>query len=569
MNRNATAFAGIAAVGVGVLLLAGCAGTPEGGGGNTPSDEQLPLVGYEDVAYDALADGGSLSMGVTSSPTAEGSWNPQHAGAQNVDVQAVLAPTIGTPIKVNADGSWEADPYYAESVELTSEDPQTVTVKLNPNAKFSDGTPLTAEDYLATYAALADDTGSYEIIPSSVFPAITGTEVVSDYEFKVIFDEVYADWPSLFLTAALPAEIANSAEAFNTGYTSSPVPSIGPFVFDRVDNDAQIYTLVRNPEWWGPTPRLDSISFTVIDQEALPQAFANDEIDYIEIQTPDALEIASGKEGAVIQRSGGLTWSHLTFNGLAAPFDDVNVRLAVAKAVDRELISRVANEPLGVPATTDGEWIFMPGQHGYTDVFGEKVGYDLEGAAALLEASGWKLTGEGANAHWEKDGETLEFSVVVPAGTQSNINRALGVQDSLAKLNIKVTLEEVPGIDYFTVISEGDFQAVTFGWSGTLFPISAAQPVFYPAQEYGDQIGYNYAFISDDRLGPLWDKANAELDEEVRIEIAREINEVMAELMSVVPIYPYPEVVATDEGLSNFGTATFKSTDWVLVGYLK
>jgi peptide/nickel transport system substrate-binding protein len=567
MNRNATAFTGITVIGVGALLLAGCAGTPEGGG-DAPSTEQLPLVGYEDVAYDDLADGGTLSLAQTSSPTAEGSWNPQHAGAANVDVQAILDPTLGATIKVNADGSWEANPYYAESVELTSEDPQVITVVLNPDAVFSDGSALTAEDYIATYTALADDTGAYEIIPSSVFPAITETEIVSDYEFTVTFGETYADWPGMFLTSPLPSEIASDPAAFNTGYTSAPIPSVGPFVFDQVDNDAQIYTLVPNPEWWGPAPKLEGISFTVIDQEALPQAFANDEIDYIEIQTPDALEIASGKDGAVIQRSGGLTWSHLTFNGLAAPFDDVNVRLAVAKAVDRELISRVANEPLGVPATTTGDWIFMPGQNGYTDTFGEAVGLDLEGAATLLEESGWTLTGEGDDAHWEKDGETLEFSVVVPAGTESNINRALGVQDSLAKLNIEVTLEEVPGTDYFTVISEGEFQAVTFGWSGTLFPISAAEPVFYPGQEYGDQVGYNYSFISDDRLGDLWDQANAELDEDARIEIAKEINAVMAELMSVVPIYPYPEVVATDEGLSNFGTATFKGTDWTTVGYL-
>ena len=249
MNRNATAFAGIAAIGVGALLLAGCAATPEGG--DAPSTEQLPLVGYEDVAYGDLADGGTLSMAVTSSPTAEGSWNPQHAAAQNVDVQAVLAPTLGSTILVNADGSWEADPNYAESVELTSEDPQVVTVKLNPDAKFSDGSALTAEDYIATYEALADETGTYEIIPSSVYPAISETEVVSDYEFTVTFGETYADWPGLFLTSPLPAEIASDSAAFNTGYLSAPIPSVGPFVFDQIDNDAQIYTLIPNPEWWG------------------------------------------------------------------------------------------------------------------------------------------------------------------------------------------------------------------------------------------------------------------------------------------------------------------------------
>jgi len=563
MIRKTTGLAGLAMLGVGALLLSGCAGagTPE----PTTSTEapQLPLVGYEAVAHDDLVQGGTLNIGVTSSPTDEGSWNVHAATAQNVDVQTVLEPTIGSTIKVADDGSWSADPNYASSIELTSEDPQTVNVKLNDKAVFQDGTPITANDYKATYEALGDTTGAYEIIPSSVYSAVGSIEVVSDYEFNVVFADVYADWAALFGTSPLPAAVASDPDAFNTGYTNQPLPSVGPYIFDKIDNNAKIYTLVPNPKWWGETPMLDQVSFKVVAQEALPQAFANDEIDFIEIATPDALDTASSKTGAVIQRSGGLTWSHLTFNGQAAPFDDVNVRLAVAKAIDRELIARVANEPLGAPATTTGDYIFMPGQNGYEDHFGNNVGFDIEGAEALLEESGWTHE-DGA---WTKDGDTLTFSVTVPAGTESNINRALGVQDSLKALDIEVTLDEVPATEYFTNIGNGKFQSVTFGWQGTLFPISSAEPVFYPAMEFGDETGYNYSFITDERLGDLWDQANAELDEDKRIEIAQEINTVLTEYMPLVPIYPYPEVVATDAGLANFGTATFKSTDWSLVGY--
>jgi peptide/nickel transport system substrate-binding protein len=555
-----TALAGLAVLGAGVLALTSCAGgTTQPEPSSTASPESLPLVGYETVDYGDLTDGGTLNLSVNSSPTDEGSWNPNHALAANVDVQNLLEPTISTMWIVADDGTWTANPDYATSIELTSEDPEIVTVKLNESAVWPDGTPITANDYAATYAAAGGAEEGYEVVPSSVYDAIASVDVVSDFEYTVEFSEKFADWPSLFSTPVLPAAIASDMEQFNTGFASEPVPSAGPYVLEKVDNNAKIYTMVPNPVWWGENqPKLDNVTWKVIAQEALPQAYANDEIDALEIQTPDALETASAKEGAVVQRSGGVTWSHVTFNGQAAPFDDVNVRKAVGMAVDRELIARVANEPLGAPAATLGDWIFMPGQAGYTDTFGEMIGSDLEEAAGLLEEAGW-TNEDGA---WTKDGEELTFAVTVPAGTQSNINRALGIQDSLARLDIEVTLDEVPSEEYFVNIEAGDFQAVTFGWQGTLFPISSAETIYTPADS-----PQNYSRVTDERLEGLWAEANAELDADKRVEIAQEINEVIADFLPSVPIYPYPEVVATDTGLANFGTATFKSNDWTLVGF--
>ncbi|MCO7201920.1 ABC transporter family substrate-binding protein [Microbacterium sp. CnD16-F] len=556
-----TALAGLAVLSAGALMLTACAGgtTSSPSPSSSASPESLPLVGYEEVSYGDLTDGGNLNLSVTSSPTDEGSWNPNHALAANVDVQKLLEPTLSSMWVIAEDGSWTANPDYATSIELTSEEPQVVTVKLNESAVWPDGSPITAEDYAATYAAAGGAEEGYEVVPSSVFDAIDSVDVVSDFEYTVSFTGAYADWPSLFSTPVLPADIANDKEAFNSGFASEAVPSAGPYVVDEIDNSAKIFKLVPNPNWWGANaPKLDSITFKVIAQETLPQAYANDEIDSIEIQTPDALETASGKEGAVVGRSGGVTWSHLTFNATAAPFDDVNVRKAVGMAIDRELIARVANEPLGAPATTLGDWIFMPGQAGYSDVFGEVIGSDTDAAESLLEEAGWTKGDDG----WTKDGETLTFAITVPAGTQSNINRALGVQDSLARIGVEVTLNEVPSENYFTNIDAGDFQAVTFGWQGTLFPISSAETIYTPADS-----PQNYAGVTDDRLAGLWEQANAELDEDARLGIAKEINEVIADFLPSVPIYPYPEVVATDEGLANYGTATFKNTDWTLVGY--
>lgn len=566
MNRK-TAPAALAVLAAGALLLSACAaGGTGGGGGSTSAPEELKLVAYEQVPAADVAQGGTFNRSVSSTPTDEGSWNPGHAKAANVEVQRMLEPTLGQLGMADEEGKAIVNPNYAESVDLTSEDPQVVTVKLNGKAVWEDGTPITSKDWKATIDNGGNVDGGFEVIPSSIYAAIGSVDIVSDTEFTVTFAQTYADWQTLLLIPVLPEAIASDPTTFNTGYTNKPIPSAGPFKFDKIDNDAAIYTQVPNPNWWGENPpKLDTITWKRIAQEALPQAFKNDEIDFLEISTPDALDTAKSKSGAVIQRSGGLTWSHVTFNLKAAPFDDVNVRKAVASAIDRELIARVANEPLGAPAATLGDWIFMPGQDGYVDAFGETYKRDEAKVAEYLEKAGYKKDGE----KWAKDGEPLTFAIIVPAGTQSNINRALGVQDALAEFGITVTLNEAPSEDYFTSIADGKYQAATFGWQGTLFPISSSEPVYYPEQEFGDQQGQNYSFGTDERLKPLFDKANAELDQKERIKTANEISKVLADYLPSIPIYPYPEVGATDEGLVNFGQATFKSTDWTIVGYKK
>lgn len=566
MNRK-TAPAALAVLAAGALLLSACAaGGTGGGGGSTSAPEELKLVAYEQVPAADVAQGGTFNRSVSSTPTDEGSWNPGHAKAANVEVQRMLEPTLGQLGMADEEGKAIVNPNYAESVDLTSEDPQVVTVKLNGKAVWEDGTPITSKDWKATIDNGGNVDGGFEVVPSSIYAAIGSVDIVSDTEFTVTFAQTYADWQTLLLIPVLPEAIASDPTTFNTGYTNKPIPSAGPFKFDKIDNDAAIYTQVPNPNWWGENPpKLDTITWKRIAQEALPQAFKNDEIDFLEISTPDALDTAKSKKGAVIQRSGGLTWAQVTFNLKAAPFDDVNVRKAVASAIDRELIARVANEPLGAPAATLGDWIFMPGQDGYIDAFGETYKRDEAKVAEYLEKAGYKKDGE----KWAKDGEPLTFAIIVPAGTQSNINRALGIQDALAEFGITVTLNEAPSEDYFTSISDGKYQAATFGWQGTLFPISSSEPVYYPEQEFGDQQGQNYSFGTDERLKPLFDKANAELDQQERIKTANEISKVLADYLPSIPIYPYPEVGATDEGLVNFGQATFKSTDWTIVGYKK
>lgn len=567
MNRKSAALAGISVLGAGAMLLAGCS-TPTPQASTTPGAE-LPLVGYEEVAYDDVAQGGTLNIAAGYGPNDVGNWNTAQANTADVEVLDFLAPTLGQPAIADAEGNWVVDPNFAESIELTSEDPQVVNVKLNPDAVFEGGDPITASDYEALFAALSGEDPAYEIASSAGYEEVSDFEVVSDTEFNVTFGSVYADWPAMFLNPPIPAEVSSDPTVFNTGYIDKPLPSVGPYKFDTLDTAAGIYTLVPNPDWWGDAPKLDKITITIIDdQTAQANAFADDTLDAFAILTPDQLSIAKGKEGAVIQTSGGLTYAQVTLNATSAPLDDVNVRKAIAKSIDREAIAAVMYAGMDAEPATDGNYIFMPGQNGYEDVVSEDLAYDLDAAKQLLEDSGWSH--DESAKKWTKDGEDLELSVIVPDGTASNVARAEQVQASLAAIDIAVTIDAVPSGDYFTDISSGKYQMATFGWQGTLFPISSSESLFYPAGDPSKpDEGQNYSFTTDESLGDLWDQANSELDPEARLEIAKEINHVIAGFVPMIPIAPYVEKYATDGDLANFGTATFLATDWTKVGFTK
>ncbi|MEO8093846.1 MAG: ABC transporter substrate-binding protein, partial [Pseudolysinimonas sp.] len=359
MIRKTSALAAVAVVGAGLLALTACApGSPSAG--PTLDPNSLPAVGWTVVDPSTLTQGGTLNLAVTNSPSDDGNWNNNTAEGAEVEAITVESPTYGTAIHIKADGSWEADPNYAESIELTSQDPQVVTVKLNKNAKWEDGSAMTAADYQSTFHALSGQDAAYNIASSAGFDQVTSFDIANDYEFSFTVAPIYADWPNILNAAILPKAIADDANAWNTGYVDKPVPANGPFMFTSVDNSANVFVAEPNPNWWGDKPKLDKITFAVIDQETQAQSFANDEIDAVELQTADAYLSAQDKKGAAILRAGGLTYSQVTFNGTVAPLNDVAVRQAIAHGIDRDIMGRAANEPLGAPSSPVGNYVLMP-----------------------------------------------------------------------------------------------------------------------------------------------------------------------------------------------------------------
>ena len=558
-TRSAKALGAVAMLSAAAMLFAGCAA-----GNTAPSTTDSPAAALPTVDWDAadagdVQDGGTLNLAVGALPV---NYNNSQIDGNDVDTNTLLSPTQGGPLRITTDGGTEVNPDYASSVELTSEDPQVVEIKLNPKAVWEDGTPITVADYEATWKALNGTNEAYQVVSTTGWDQIGSVEQGSDeFDVKVTFSSVFADWQSLFGGTVLPAAIANDPTAFNTGYTAKAMPSYGPYVISNIDQTGQVVTLTPNPVWWGEKPKLDTILFKVVSQAQQGSSFANKEIDALYISAnADLYATAQSREDAEIQATNGLTWTHVTMNAKEGPLSDVNVRKAVASVVNREQISSAANTPVGVPAVTQGDYIFMNGQKGYQD---KALPHDTAAAEGFLKDAGYTKEGDS----WTKDGEALKLTITVPADTATNIQRSEQVQADLGDFGIPVELTTVPAAQYFSdYVIPGNFEMVSFSWQGTPFPISSAEAIFYPLDS-----GQNFTGTTDEKLGDLWTKANAELDPAKRIEIANQINEEIWSYVPMFPIAPLPNVWAVKQGLVNYGAAMFgySPVDWTIVGWKK
>lgn len=527
-------------------------------GGQPPEDDAaLPPTAWARMPYDDVPQGGSITEAILTIPV---NWNRLQVDGNDTDTTRIARPCgAEAEISHSETGEKTLNPDYIESAEIISEDPQTVAFRYNPDAVWEDGSPIVVDDLIAQWKALNGADPDFVTVTEAGWDQIASiTRTDDEFSGEIVYSAPYLDW-ILCLHPTCPAEVFADAETFNTGYASEPTPSKGPFRVGSLDEGAGMVTLVPNENWWGRAPKLDHLVFQVVDQSEQPRSFADGEIDLLEINTGDVLRRAEARDDAIIQRTHGLAWTHVTLNtqGGDGALEDVKVREAIARGIDRDAIGRAVLEPLDSPVMLVDNFVYLPGQDGYEDSFGG-LEFDPEAAGALLDDAGWVLEGETRT----KDGRTLELSLVVPADTPSNFDRARQIQTNLTSIGIDVELQTVPADGYFPDhVRPGAFDLVTFSWVGAAHPESSSANLLHPLDS-----GQNYTNFTDDRVAALDEQLKAAFDVEERHRLANEISTIIAESFAVIPLYSTPQVWGVKETIVNHGASLFESTDWTQVG---
>jgi peptide/nickel transport system substrate-binding protein len=226
-----------------------------------------------------------------------------------------------------------------------TQNPFTVTYKLDPKAVWDDGSPITAADVEFTWKAILNTTGSVGPVG---YDKITSIDTSSPQTVKILFSEPYADWWDLFAggntngyvlkKAAFPSANADKPDLKDEMTDMIPF-SGGPWKMQSWSTSQEI--LVRNPKFWGHQPLLDQVTFVPLEEQ--PQELAallSGQVDAIYPQAGATSVIDQLKTNANAKSVAGPTnyGDAFWFNLKDPLIGDFKVRQAIAYGVDRQKI---------------------------------------------------------------------------------------------------------------------------------------------------------------------------------------------------------------------------------------
>ncbi|WP_405159612.1 ABC transporter family substrate-binding protein [Nocardia sp. NBC_01499] len=537
------------------LIVAGC------GSSGDPQTTSSAIGAINDINpkdASAIKDGGNLRLALTNFPP---TFNSLHIDA-NGEVGDLTSWTLPGTITTNAAGEIAVDHNYFTDMRLTSTNPQQITYTINPKAVWSDGTPITWEDLRTQANALSGRDNAFQVSATQGYSRVDKVERgVDDKQAIVTFGQHYAEWQGLF-NPLYPKASMESPQAFNDVDRNTLPVSSGPFMVTSVDKAQQRVVLSRNPKWWGDKPKLDTVTYSVLDYSARINALQNNELDAATVAGIDEVKTASNSAGIKVRRAPGQTYSHFTFNGAPGSIlADPKLRVAISKAIDRQGIATASQNGVVTDPKPLNNHIYLAGQKGYQDN-SAPVAYDPDAAARMLDELGWKLNGDVR----EKDGRKLEIrDVMYQQDTWVQIAQI--AQQNLAKVGVKLDIETAPGNGLFTnIVNPGNFDIVQFVWSGGTLPLGAL-PQIYAYDPANPQS--NKGKIGTPELNALIDQVISELDPQKAIELANKADRMIFEEGFSLPITQSPGAIAVRDNLANYGAVGLASYDYTKIGFVQ
>jgi peptide/nickel transport system substrate-binding protein len=558
--RDCAGVRGVLAVLAVMTLLAGC-GPTGGQASRGPATHELAAYDIAPTPRDLVREGGTLRLATTEFRR---QWNYWHLGGADLDGARVLGAVMPWLFRADEHGRVRSDPAYLLRAQVTRTRPkQVVTYRLNPRARWSDGTPLGYRDFQALWRACRGRDRAYQVTTSTGYDRIESVRRGSDDRHVVVtFARPFGEWRSLF-SPLYPAKAIGGPVAWDRAWVDRIPISAGPFRLARIDRTAGTLFLVRDRRWWGPRPKLDRVIFRYLGRDAMPGAFASGEIDAFDAG-PDAAAYHRARQvpGAEIRRAAGPDFSQLTFNGAAPALADGNVRRAVALAIDRRTIARSSLAGLDVPVRLLNDHAFVDGQEGYQDNAGMLDGYRPDQAGHLLDLAGWRPVGR---LRW-KNGSPLILRYVYPQSATTSRQNGELIQVMLGRVGVRLELRPVPDSDFFDkYLIPGAYDLAPFSWIGGPFPISGMRSIY--GRPRGNDPQQNVARIGSARLDALLDRAAAELDPARARRYANAADRMIWEEVHSVTLFQRPQIVPVRRRLVNWGAFGLDSPIWTDVGF--
>lgn len=332
-----------------------------------------------------------------------------------------------------------------------SDDGLTAWITIRDDFTWTDGEPLTAEDVAWTIEAVHEEQPPGVV--AGMLGAFESAEAVSDTEVEFTLNRP----DGAFLTSIgfwmpiVPAHVFSQGESLEEFANDSDWVSAGPYVLTEVDR-GQRYVLeaVDNyPLAPGGQPTMERVVFRVFpDVNTAVLALQNDELDVIGNVLPPALVgQLEGDESIELPEIPSLGWAHMQYNMSRPPLDQVEVRRALAHAVDYEAIREVA---LGGNAFSANSSVLTPAMPVWHDESLREYEHDPDLSRQLLEEAGFEdSTGDGMydDLSFEMIYDQADANIAAWAEMVRDQSREAGIDIQLAGLERNTYLERANSPD--------------------------------------------------------------------------------------------------------------------------
>ena len=436
---------------------------------------------------------------------------------------------------------------------LVSKDGLRITFRLRPNAVWSDGVPVTADDVIFTWHAIMD--GNNPVTHTAGYDKIRTIVADNPHQVTMVLRQPFAPAVYLFSEGDFPPLPKHLLAAYptlnNISYDAAPIGD-GPFVLKRWEHGSEL-VFAANPRYWRGRPKLDEVVIKIIpNTDTSMQLLRSHEIDVIDgVQKAHVRELAD-VEGVRIYVHLIAAYRHLDFNLKNTILADAAVRRAIARGIDFERIMNTVYAGYGQRASTD-----IP-PFSWAATGQAPIPYDPDEAKRTLDAAGWRV---GADGIREKAGERLALSISSAAGNRSAESAEALIAQQLKAIGVELAIKNYAGPLLFD--EHGPLYGGTYdmAWIENTEGVDPDDLAAWGC-DYFPRAGANTDFYCNPRVDALLLDAQRQADQAARRRDYQQAWTIMLDDVPAVIVYWDKSVVAANSDLRNYKMSPVVTDFW-------
>ncbi|MEL7506523.1 MAG: ABC transporter substrate-binding protein [Cyanobacteria bacterium J06554_1] len=456
----------------------------------------------------------------------------------------ILLYNLGDRLYTYAPGTTTLEPQLATGMPTISDDGLIYTIPLREGVMLHDGSAFNAEVMAFSIQRFMDNGGRPAFLLSEKIDTV---EATGEYELTISLQQPFAAFTSLLTfwgVTPVPPDTYTIGEA-----QFKPEEFVGSGPYKLASFSSDVIKLDVNPDYWGDAPENKGIDIQIFTSPAnLYNTFQSGGLD-VAYQTLDpdqiaALERDADREGWTVIEAGSTVVNYMSLNQKIAPFDNLNVRKAIAAMIDRNLINDRAFQGQAEPLYSLIPKSFDVHEPVFEKAYGDG---DYGKAREFLEAAG--IT----------EANPLEFEIWYPTSstTRSVVANTLkeAIESNLPGL-VTVQVNTAESATLWENVEKGIYPSVLANWYPDYFdPDNFVQPFLSCSEgseetlcEKGETQG-NGSFYYSARTNDLLTKQSAELDESVRNDLFQDLQQVMVEDVPYIPLWQNKDYVFSASGV--------------------